>query len=495
MQKQFDFGEPNITVKQAGNPDGYAGLYGFHKYWGKKPHEPIAYAIQQLTEPNDLVVDPFLGSGSSSRESIIRNRRFIGFDVNPVATQITKLITAPPDRDNVRRAFLELEIKVKAKIDDSYRLANGKIATHFLWNADELQQVWIKGSAKVSRQEMEPSKHDFRLIRSFDGYGSKLIKSPRFFANGRINAAPEMTLDSLLTHRAQRNIDILLEAILECSSDVRRTLQLCLTAASGQMTKMVFAVSGRGKTTGKAAEKVEVGSWVIGYWRPQVHFEVNVWNCFENRVKRLLSALKKTGDSDIVDFAKRPQDVINDSKKCFVGISDCRKGLAKLPDGCCSLLITDPPHSDRVPYLELSAFWNSILGTDACFEDEIVISNAKDRCKNEQEYHASMSQFLSQATRLLADNGNLVLFFNAKETEAWTSIRRFVDSHNQTGLNFAGKFPCNYSASSVVQDNRKGAMKHDWALVFSRIASRRSKDKHRLSEIPGWSNELPALLT
>ena len=42
------------------------------------------------------------------------------------------------------------------------------------------------------------------------------------------------------------------------------------------MTRMVFAVTGRGKTKGEAAEKVEVGSWVIGYWRPRLHFEVNV---------------------------------------------------------------------------------------------------------------------------------------------------------------------------------------------------------------------------
>ena len=48
---------------------------------------------------------------------------------------------------------------------------------------------------------------------------------------------------------------------------------------------MVFAVTGRGKTKGKSADKVEVGSWVIGYWRPPLHFEVNVWNCFENREK------------------------------------------------------------------------------------------------------------------------------------------------------------------------------------------------------------------
>ena len=50
-------------------PQGYTGLYGWHKYWGKKPYEPLAYAIEQLTRPGDLVVDPFLGSGAVAREA------------------------------------------------------------------------------------------------------------------------------------------------------------------------------------------------------------------------------------------------------------------------------------------------------------------------------------------------------------------------------------------------------------------------------------------
>ena len=51
VQKRLAFSEPSISVEKAAAPEGYAGIYGFHKYWGKKPHEPIAYAIEQLTRP------------------------------------------------------------------------------------------------------------------------------------------------------------------------------------------------------------------------------------------------------------------------------------------------------------------------------------------------------------------------------------------------------------------------------------------------------------
>lgn len=495
MQRRFAFGESAVSAKQAVAPDGYAGIYGFHKYWGKKPHEPIAFAIQQLTDPGDLVVDPFLGSGSSAREAIVRNRRFIGFDVNPVAIELAKCITSPPNASALRYAFRTIEQGVKARIFSTYALSSGETATHYLTEGDELKQVWIKGSAKTARRELDPSAHDLSLIDSFSAYRSRFVQSPRFFSNGRINVSADMTLDSLLTPRAQHNVDLLIEAISACPATVRNALLLCMTAASGQMTRMVFAVTGRGKTKGKTAEKVEVGSWVIGYWRPRLHFEVNVWNCFENRVRKLLSALQQMGDTPTVTFARNPQDVIEGLDSCFIGLNDCRRGLKRLPAAACSLVITDPPHSDRVPYLELSAFWNALLGREADFEDEIVISNAKERGKGEREYHSSMSEFFAQAARVLSHHGSLLVFFNARQPHAWTSIRDVILERTENGLVYAGRFPCNYSANSVVQDNRKGAMKRDWALVFGRPSSRRlSGGDHCLSDIPGWTSDPPELL-
>jgi hypothetical protein len=495
MQKQFVFDEPSVSVEQAVGPDGYSGIYGFHKYWGKKPYEPIAYAIEQLTQHGDIVVDPFLGSGSSAREATVRNRRFIGFDVNPVAIEIAKFITSPPNLSAFHSAFRVIEQKVKARIFETYKLSSGETATHYLWDGDQLRKIWIKGKANTSRCEFDPSLHDKLLINSFSTYRSRFVQPPRFFSNGRINASPNMTLDNLLTPRAQYNLDLLIEAIGECPDTVRTALQLCLTASSGQMTRMVFAVTGRGKTKGESAEKVEVGSWVIGYWRPHLHFEVNVWNCFDNRVHKLLSALKRMGDRSMISFAQYPEDVIEGQSNCFIGLMDCRKGLKRLPPNSCTLIITDPPHSDRVPYLELSAFWNALLGRDVHFEDEIVISNAKERGKGEQEYHSSLSDFFSQAKRVLSHDGSLVIFFNSRQSDGWNAIRDFILKPERNGLAYAGRFPCNYSANSVVQDNRKGAMKHDWALVFSRGLSRCLTDgNHCLSVIPDWSTDLPELL-
>ena len=276
---------------------------------------------------------------------------------------------------------------------------------------------------------MVPTAHDQALSDSFAEYHSKLIRKPRFFTNSRINAAPEMTLDDVLTGRAQRNIDLLLQAIEGCAESVRPALKLCLTAASGQMSQMVFAVTGRGKTNGASSENTEVGSWVIGYWRPKLHFEVNVWNCFEKRTNALLKAISNNDALNKSRLTSQMSDVVRDKADAMVACGDCRLLLETLPDESVQLVVTDPPHSDRMPYLELSEFWNSILGFEADFSREIVISNAKERAKTSGAYKESMMEFLSQVPRILSSNGVLVLLYNARESDEWEAFRAICGSN------------------------------------------------------------------
>ncbi len=485
-----------ISAAVAAAPAGYKGLYGFHKYWGKKPHEPLAYVIERLTKPGQVVFDPFVGSGTAAREALLRSRRFIGFDINPIAIALTRMLVHPPSVDDVRAALFDIEHSVKNRILDSYRMSDDKVATHFLWNEDKIAQVWVRGSKGRAREERKPTQHDHRLSESFSRYNSRYARSPRFFTNKRINAAPEMSLDDIMTGRAQRNLDMLIEAIDGFPPDVRTTLMLCLTAASGQMTKMVFAVTGRGKTTGEKASKVEVGSWVIGYWRPKLHFEVNVWNCFERRASKLARALKDGDPLASTQISDTANDVLENVAQTYLFCGDCRQKMESLPDRSVDLIITDPPHSDRVPYLELSEFWNGILGAEVNFDREIVFSNAKERGKTADSYAAAMTEFFDDIPRLLSPSGFLVVLFNARQREQWAALRNISNSgkrHKTKPLNYVGRFPCIYSAGSVLQDNRKKSLKSDYALVFTKRNFGKSSNgrSNGLSMIPGWSDELP----
>ena len=477
-----------VTPAKAGNPGGYKRLYGFHKYWGKKPHEPLAFAIEQLTEEGDTVLDPFVGSGTVAREALIRNRRFIGFDINPVAVELTKLLISPPEYTDFREAFRIIEDSVKNKINSSYQLIDGRIASHYLWENDRLSQVWLRGGRGVKREELNPTVQDISLIEEFRSYESSYIRSPHFFYNSRINTRPSLSISNILTGRAQHNLDLLIDCIEQLPPNVRNPMRMCVTSASGQMSKMVFAITGRGKTTGQRSSRIEVGSWVIGYWRPKLHFEINVWNCFERRVSKLLNAIKKKDPLHGLTICDTLENFEQRQSPCYVACEPCQTGIGRIRENSVNLILTDPPHNDRIPYLELSELWNSILGVRANFESEIVVSNAKEREKTQDAYNRAMCEVVRRLSRVMRNDAFFLLLYNSRQKAHWSFISQITDK--ALGLKYLGKFPCNYSAGSVVQDNRKGGLKGDFALVFGKPESDALK-LQRLSTIPNWSTEMP----
>jgi len=463
---------------------------GFKGHPAAFPKALPEWFIKLFTDKGDTVLDPFVGSGTAARESLLRNRRFIGFDINPIAVEITKLLVSPPKYESVRDALQRLKKNVKESIDQSYLLRDGRIASHYLWENNCLQQIWLRGGRGSAREELAPTVQDLKLIDDFNGYQSQYLRPPQFFSNSRINAHRDLTISDILTGRAQRNLDLLLSGIAEFPPSLANPLRLCLTAASGQMTKMVFAITKRGKTIGKAVDKVEVGSWVVGFWCPRLHFEVNVWNCFERRVANLLRAIMFSDQLSGVRVSTSLSEYYRDTSQCCIECTPCQNSVAHIKDHSVKLILTDPPHSDRIPYLELSELWNSILDAEPNFDDEIVISNAKEREKSPESYGATMNVFLIQCSKILQNDGFLILIYNARQRDRWEFVNRLIEDSRNSRFCYIGQFPCNYSARSVVQDNRKGGLRNDIALVLGN-SHVDSEIVSLLSHIPNWSNKAP----
>jgi hypothetical protein len=491
-QKSFIFDDAFETDKShrtLSDPSSYKGLYAFHKYWGKKPHEVLGFIIDHLTEPGDIVLDPFMGSGTSGRETLLRARRFIGCDLNPSSVLLTEMILSPPAQSTVVAALSSIRDECRELIYDSYLTRGRRVATHYLWNELALQEVWVNGKGPGGTKEV-PSAEDVSLVEKFSEYETTQLRPLQFFTNARINSSTDLTWRSIFTGRALRNLDIVRSAILAQPEPVRNVLLLILTASCGQMSRMVFAISGRGKTQGKSSDRIEVGSWVIGFWRPRLHFECNVWDCFERRANKLIQAIQTQDPLYRSALSKSPIDVLGGDSAASVQETDCRKLIASLPNESVTLIVTDPPHSDRIPYLELSEIWNALLGKQPCFLDELVVSNAKERNKSKQHYSSELASALGMMARVLRPNGFLVLVFNARSAEDWSGLTEHMSTGTQNmGLRYAGRFPVNYSAGSVVQDNRPGGLKYDYAMVFTKesgVYSEVSVQINRLRLIPRW---------
>ena len=489
-QLAFGFAPTEVTINVVMAPKGYTGLSAFHKYWGKKPIECLGFLVEKLTHPHDLVVDPFVGSGLIARECVLRQRRFIGIDINPVSIELTRMVSDLPSLGQFDAALRKMEKEGRESIDQSYVLADGKTASHYLWDHDTLSEVWISRKGKGGREVRKPTQHDYDLFAKYADYKSRFIRPLRFFQNSRINTTTTLTLSDIFTGRALRNIDFIIESVPAAPENLRRALLLTLTASIGQMSSMVFAITERGKATGECTGKVEVGSWVIGYWRPPLHFEINAWNCFRRRADKLITALSDLGQPRSFVIAETADAVVAGSADVALLNENSISALRYLPEASVSLVLTDPPHSDRIPYLELSELWNAILGKDVNFEDEIVVSNARERGKTKSQYNQQMATLLAEVDRVLVPGGTLALLFNARDAESWNGL---VRDEAAVSLQYYGCFPMAYSANSVVQDNRDGAMKSDYVLIYRKPGNgvRDASFEKLVQTIPGWSEEFP----
>lgn len=467
------------------NPSAYTGLYGFHKYWGKKPVEPLRFLISALTEHGDIVVDPFVGSGAIAKEAAQLGRRFIGGDVNPTAIRLSHFFVQPCAAKQYRSALAELEKKLRHEIDSSYLVKPFGVTSHNLWRGEELLNVWQRAPGKRTRKERMPTANDSELSRSFTSYAPRILRPLRLFQNGRINSFADISWKTLFSGRALRNIELLVEEIRKFPNPVRQALELTLTSSVGQMSKMVFAITSRGKTKGVVSERIEIGSWVIGYWRPETHFEINVWNCFEAKAKKLEKALND--DAPSLQQPSSFQSVIAGESLISLAKIDALALIKDLPSASIRLLITDPPHGDRVPYLELSEMWNAILDEESLYEQEVVISNAKGRDKSPDRYRESLDKFFSLSIDRLQSNSFLVLLFNSRRDDDWRAIRGITDNPI---MNLLGCFPMEYSATSVVQDNREGGMKTDYIMVFAK-GHPSDRALSVLRTVPGWRDGWP----
>jgi DNA modification methylase len=108
------FDQPITTTKAT-------AIYNMHSYHqGKKPHDAIRQFIRHYTQPGDIVLDPFCGSGGTALAALLEGRDAIAIDISPAATFITKHYCTPVDLRELQKAFENLQSKVESEIDWLY---------------------------------------------------------------------------------------------------------------------------------------------------------------------------------------------------------------------------------------------------------------------------------------------------------------------------------------------------------------------------------------
>jgi len=94
--------------KRAGRRWGHR-LHSMCSYMAMFPPTIPHYFIQRLTQPGDIVLDPFSGRGTTPLQACLEGRVGVGNDLNPLAYVLTAAKVDPPEGSELARRLDELE--------------------------------------------------------------------------------------------------------------------------------------------------------------------------------------------------------------------------------------------------------------------------------------------------------------------------------------------------------------------------------------------------
>src|SRR5437868_3234778 len=86
----------DFSIPYRSRERGAARHFGFFPFFAKKQWPVVQEYIRHYTKPDDLVCDPFAGSGVTPVEALVLGRRTIAGDINPVARFITQMTAVAP---------------------------------------------------------------------------------------------------------------------------------------------------------------------------------------------------------------------------------------------------------------------------------------------------------------------------------------------------------------------------------------------------------------
>jgi len=126
----------------AGKDSSYAS-HNFHAFAAKFPPQLPRIFIENLTKEGDKVLDPMAGSGTALVESLLMNRRGIGFDIDPLAIHLSRIKTSSIRVDEVRE---EANKVIKNAIDNfnTEKAVKHELENGFDLKTKEFINYWFK---------------------------------------------------------------------------------------------------------------------------------------------------------------------------------------------------------------------------------------------------------------------------------------------------------------------------------------------------------------
>lgn len=420
-------------------------MYKAMKYWGKKPHNIWQEFIECYCPENGVVLDPFVGSGVAAFESVIKNRKAIAFDINPMSAFFIETMSAKFDRDSFCAAAKSIISRIDA--DTVYRehfYKTDGADCHLIYN-----YIWKDGSVwKINAKRADgtpilisPDAVDLQKAKDMDS-----ISIPFWYPTDAFPDTPSINgkfikeiggrdFSYLWTRRNLYVLSFLFDQIKQQQESIQLPLLYAFVHTLHLVSKMVVSRQEKGN-------RAYSGSWGrADYMIRNRRMEQNPLVVFDRACfdkQGVLSALENANDrlsSPVRINEVKQGNGIKAKAAINYGTIDVADLLDYVPEKSVDFVITDPPYGGLVQYLDLSLIWlvwlkayNEKYAPD--LSSEITVKRG---IVSRSIYKRRLQNAFINIHKVLKDDGYLVITFHNKEMEEWND---FVNAVRNAGFKF-----------------------------------------------------------
>lgn len=447
------FNKPIDTTKAT-------AIYNMHTYWSKKPHDAIRQYIRHYTEPGDLVLDPFCGSGGTALAALMEGRKAIAIDRSPAATFITaasvRLFTCSDFSAACRRLAANVSPRIKDRFSagkrgfvrsvvytEQFRCSKCFVPVPFIL-AEAGDKRQFRGRSKAKEQcpkcgtAINTNKDDRtgfvpaelhvsdellgRRSQRIDVLSDKGVADqfpvaprnapshlrtplegniqPRLWKNlrkaGAVHAADLFSDANLSTLLL---IESEIDALPEISDSARHLLHLAVHAILYNCTRMYRH---RTHTAGG-------GGFSGTYYIPHLSKCINPWPAFLDKCREIERAIAET-ETTKTNLACSSVIVSNESAT----------DLAQIASGSIDYIFTDPPYGGTYHYGALNFLWEAWRSCDLSWRRQEVIVT-EDGELTFADWTERLRMSMGECYRVLKPGRWISICFHG-ETDLWQAV-------------------------------------------------------------------------
>lgn len=389
----------------------YSKIYKLHKYWARKPWYIIEKYITRYSNPGDLVLDPFCGSGATGLEAILASRNFVGYDLNPMATMISlESMNLDFDLHEIEKEFKDIESKCAEEIQELYSTCEKCPSC-----GSSLYYKFVSCGPKFSNEYsgklycIKCNSRSANIVKPLDDYDYKKndeiertklhywvpeTKFPQKFYKDRFSYKGISKVSDMFTKRNLLALSILLDVIERGNYKNHELIMLAFTNTVLHASKL------------KGENVRPLG--VNNYWVPDDYIEENVWFRFEDRAKQIIIGKK---------VLKKRAEKVNKIGEANVQL---KSALDAGDKNSVDYIFTDPPYGDAIQYSELSFVWNAWIKKEYDTSEEVIINPVQK--KNHKTFNEMLNVALTRIYEQLKPNKYFTLCFQNKDFNIWENV-------------------------------------------------------------------------